>query len=151
MNYSFRISGQHHRLLQEHLFPGDGLEAVAFVLCGRGRSNDQHVFTAQKIVPVPYEMCQRTSVSVTWRSDLLPDLLYEASHHGLSVVKVHSHPAFYERFSTLDDESDEEIFVELARRMKLDACTESVEEVLNQIASTLADLQSRSAELRRYL
>jgi len=110
MNYSFRISGQHHRLLQEHLFPGDGLEAVAFVLCGRGRSNDQHVFTAQKIVPVPYEMCQRTSVSVTWRSDLLPDLLYEASHHGLSVVKVHSHPAFYERFSTLDDESDEEIF-----------------------------------------
>jgi hypothetical protein len=40
MNYSFRLSGQHHRLLHEHLFPGDGLEAVAFVLCGRSRSGD---------------------------------------------------------------------------------------------------------------
>ncbi len=31
--------------------------------------------------------------------------------------------------------SDEEIFVELARRMKLDACTESVEEVLDSIVA----------------
>jgi hypothetical protein len=66
--------------------------------------------TTQKIVPVPYEICERTPASVTWRSNLLPDLLHEASRHGLSVVKVHSHPAFYEQFSTLDDESDEETF-----------------------------------------
>lgn len=110
MNYSLRISGQHHKLLREHLFPGDGFEAVAFVLCGRARSREQHVFTAHKIVPVPYEMCRRTPASVTWSSGLLPDLLEEAVRHGLSVVKVHSHPAFYERFSPLDDESDEETF-----------------------------------------
>ncbi|HLA95089.1 MAG TPA: ThiF family adenylyltransferase [Pyrinomonadaceae bacterium] len=110
MNYSFRISGYHHRLLQEHLFPGDGLEAVAFVLCGRSRYRDEYIFTTQKIVPVPYEICDRTPASVTWRSSFLPDLLHEASRHGLSIVKVHSHPAFYEQFSTLDDESDEETF-----------------------------------------
>ncbi|MEQ1603420.1 MAG: ThiF family adenylyltransferase [Pyrinomonadaceae bacterium] len=110
MNYAFRISGNHNRLLQEHLFPGDGLEAVAFLLCGRGRSDHQHIFTTQKIVPVPYETCRRTPTSVTWSSSLLPDLLDEAGRHGLSVVKVHSHPAFYERFSALDDESDEETF-----------------------------------------
>ena len=101
MNYSLRISGQHHEQLRGHLFPGDGLEAVAFVLCGRGRSSVQHVFTAQKIVPVPYEMCQRTPTSVTWSSSLLPDLLEKAVRHELSVVKIHSHPAFYERFSRL--------------------------------------------------
>lgn len=111
MNYSFRISGHHHKLLQEHLFPGDGLEAVAFVLCGRNRSDDQCILTTQKIVPVPYEICERTPASVTWRSNLLPDVLQEASRHGLSIVKVHSHPAFYEQFSTLDDKSDEETFL----------------------------------------
>jgi anaerobic selenocysteine-containing dehydrogenase len=45
--------------------------------------------------------------------------------------------------------SDEEIFVELARRMKLDSCTESVEDVLNQqlkaggVGLTFAELKER--------
>lgn len=117
MSYSLRISGQHHEALRCHLFPGDGLEAVAFALCGRNQSETKHTFTVRKLVPVRYEECLRTPISVTWRTDTLAAILDEAQREGLGVVKVHSHPEFYEKFSDLDDESDRETFSSISSWM----------------------------------
>jgi hypothetical protein len=105
-----RISGLHHDALHRHLFPGDGLEAVAFALCGRRRADSNQILTVQRIVPVPYDLCQRSVNHVTWQTEFLADLLDEIQAKRLALVKIHSHPSSCRKFSSLDDQSDAETF-----------------------------------------
>jgi predicted metallopeptidase len=106
-----RISGVHAEQLHQHLFPGDGQEAVAFALCGRHRSTDGDVLLVQDIIPVPYSDCPvREPDQLTWRTDAIEPLLIRASAAKLGVVKFHSHPTGYEAFSRTDDLSDRDLF-----------------------------------------
>jgi len=107
---TLRISGLHHDVLERCLFPGDGLEAVAFAICGRRRMKAGQILTVQRIVPVPYEACKRSANHVTWRTEILTSLLDEVQAKGLALIKVHSHPGSYREFSSWDDESDIETF-----------------------------------------
>ena len=107
---TLRSAGIHHDALKQHLFPGDGLEAVAFALCGRHVSETGELLTVRRIVPVPYEICNRDWASITWPTDFLADLLDEARRKRLGIVKFHSHPSAYDRFSQPDDDSDRETF-----------------------------------------
>lgn len=109
-DYRVRISGRHYNELQKHLFPGDGREAVAFVLCGRLNNANEVIFLSHEVVLVEYDLCDRQPHKVTWLSEAMPPILDKAKQYGLSVLKVHSHPAFYEKFSPTDDESDVEVF-----------------------------------------
>lgn len=105
------IAGVHHRALQQHLFPGDGKEAVAFALCGRARREDLELLLVREIVPVPYEMCPvRTPCRVTWRGAALDPVLARALEQGLALVKVHSHPTGRPWFSSTDDGADSTLF-----------------------------------------
>jgi len=93
-----------------HLFPGDGREAVAFMLCGQARGADQTRLVARKVVPLPYERCTvREPDRVTWPTDWLVPLLNEAASAGQSVVKMHGHGDFA-AFSSVDDISDRALF-----------------------------------------
>jgi len=75
-----RIAGVHVEELRQHLFPGDGKEAVAFALCGRHQAPDHDVLLIQKVVPVPYADCPiREPDRVTWRTDALEPLLLQAA------------------------------------------------------------------------
>jgi hypothetical protein len=114
MTPSLRISGEHHQMLREHLIPGDGLEAVAFAICGRHRSATADVLIVQRIVPVPHELCRKQADRVTWPTTSLAPLLDEARRRRLGIVKFHSHPSGYEQFSPWDDESDRETFASVA-------------------------------------
>ncbi len=108
---SLRIAGVHAEQLRQHLFPGDGKEAVAFALCGRHRAPDIDVLLVQEVVPIPYEDCPvRAPELVTWRTDAIEPLLRRASTAKLGVVKFHSHPTGYEAFSRTDDTSDRDLF-----------------------------------------
>ena len=46
-NFALRITEPHHAQLKGHLFPGDGKEAVALLLCGRRKGQERHVLTVQ--------------------------------------------------------------------------------------------------------
>lgn len=106
-----RMSGRQHGALRSHLFPGDGLEAAAILLCGRRLGDQRHVSTVHEVVPVPYDACtERTPVRVTWRADLLVPLLERAARYGLALVKIHSHTGMYARFSEVDDAADASFF-----------------------------------------
>lgn len=109
-DYRLRISGEHFTQLRDHLFPGDGLEAVAFILCGRKTTDSRCIFLSHKVVPVPYEDCDRRSDRVTWNSDTLASILDDAHRRNLSILKIHSHTSFFEEFSSVDDESDSNVF-----------------------------------------
>lgn len=111
MQTILRFTEAQHAQLREHLFPGDGKEAVAITLCGRRVGSDQHYLTGQMVFPIPYEQCrERTPVRVTWSTELLLPLLTEASKRGLGIVKIHSHPGGLAEFSKWDDASDRDLF-----------------------------------------
>lgn len=114
MKYSLRITETQYGALRSHLFPGDGNEAVALLLCGRRNGKTRHVFTVQKVVEVPYEICDRRPDRITWPTDLVEALMRETFGKQQAIVKVHSHPAYYRRFSDLDDKSDRELFASVA-------------------------------------
>ena len=99
-----------HTELMDHLFPGDGYEAVAIALCGRRHGTERHRLLVRQVVPVPHECCsQRTPERVTWPTDLLPPLLEEASRHGLAIAKIHCHQR-PSGFSAIDDRADRALF-----------------------------------------
>lgn len=105
------ISGKHHAALKQHLFPGDGKEAVAFALCGRARREHLDLLTVREIVPIPYEACRvRTPHRVTWSGEALQPTLIRAAAENVALVKVHSHPTGYPWFSDTDDVAEGELF-----------------------------------------
>src|SRR5216684_7883173 len=114
MKYSLRLTETQHAELRSHLFPGDGKEAVALLLCGRRNGEERHVFMVRKVVLIPYSVCDRRPDRITWPTDTVDVLLRESFGKGQAIVKVHSHPTEYRRFSELDDRSDGALFASIA-------------------------------------
>jgi hypothetical protein len=109
--YSLRMSGRQHAALLAHLFPGDGKEAVAVALCGRRVTPGGVTLLVHKLFPVAYADCTvREPDRLTWRTDAMVPVLADAARRGLAVLKIHSHPGGYDRFSPFDDASDGELF-----------------------------------------
>ncbi len=107
---SLTLTKGQHAALHAHLFPGDGLEAVSLLLCGRRRGVYRHRLVVQKIFNVPYEQCSvRTPNRVTWSTQAVPEILNEAVKNGLGVVKIHGHD-LYRAFSEVDNASDRALF-----------------------------------------
>ena len=101
------LSGDQHAHLKNFLFPGDGKEAVALLLCGRRDGDRRHRLTVREIHDIPYEHCPvRTPTQVTWQPDYIDGILERAAAEKLSVVKIHCHPGGYAAFSDIDDEGD---------------------------------------------
>ncbi len=109
MDVSLSLTEDQHAELSNHLFPGDGLEAVAFLACGRAASGDRHRLIVRQVIPIRHDHCNRTPISVSWNAEDIENLLYSAELEKLSLVKVHSHPSGFDRFSALDDTSDAEL------------------------------------------
>ena len=106
---SLTFTDDQHAALKAHLFPGDGLEAVAFIACGRAAGNDRHRLVARTLHLIPHERCRRTPSSVNWQAEDILLLLDQAEVDCLSLVKVHSHPGGYPKFSRVDDARDREL------------------------------------------
>jgi hypothetical protein len=101
------MTGKQHARLRRHLFPGDGKEAVAILLCGRRDGEYRHRLVVREVEGVPYAACTiRTPDRVTWAPDAIAPHLDRAAVERLSIVKVHSHPGGYADFSDTDDEGD---------------------------------------------
>jgi len=91
--------------LRAHLFPGDGLEAAALLLCtvtGTRRSK----WLGREVICVPHAECTRRSDFITWPGDYVEAAIDRASARGEAVIAVHSHPGGLFAFSSVDDESD---------------------------------------------
>lgn len=109
--YLLRLTGSQHADVRRHLFPGDGNEAVAVALCGRRSGAKRHVLCVHHVHPIPYSDCrERRPDCVTWSTLSVVPLLERASKEGLAVLKIHSHPGYYEQFSPTDDRSDYDFF-----------------------------------------
>lgn len=109
--YKLRITGNMYDQLRAHLFPGDGKEAAALALCGRAINEDTVQLLVHELVLIPYDECLiRESNLVRWSTKRLIPLLEIAEKKNLSILKIHSHPTWYEKFSGTDDQGDKELF-----------------------------------------
>ena len=107
---SLTLSGDQHLHLERFLFPGDGNEAVALLLCGRREGDRRHRLIVREIHGIPYEDCSvRTPWRVTWPPDYIAPMLDRAASEGLSVVKIHSHPSGLAEFSETDNRGDQRL------------------------------------------
>lgn len=114
MRTSLRLSGDQHAELLKYLFPGDGLEAAALLLCGRREGTDSQALTVAGIFPIPMgAYTERRADRLCWTTACIIPALEKASAKKLSIVKIHSHPTGYEDFSALDDSSDQKLFPSL--------------------------------------
>lgn len=95
-----------HKALHAHLFPGDGLEAAAVLVCGRAGEASQRLCVSSVIL-IPHDACSvRTSVRLNWPSEYLERAIDKADTIGGSIILAHSHPGGFFDFSNIDDESD---------------------------------------------
>lgn len=110
-SYSLSISGVHYKELQNHLFPGDGCEAVAVAICGRKKVGNETKLLVHELIPIPYSECyERRPDVVKWSTKIIIPHLEKASKKGLAILKIHCHPTGYSSFSEVDDESDLDLF-----------------------------------------
>ena len=107
---SLSMTEGHFDVLNNFLFPGDGKEAAAILLCGRSVGDRCHRLLVREIHFVPYASCTiRAADQLKWPTDAIVDYLDKAEENGWSVVKIHSHPNGYPKFSGIDDISDREL------------------------------------------
>lgn len=106
------LSGRMHAALKRHLFPGDGLEAAALLVCTHGVGPRDRL-VARDIILVPYDRCRRAPDAITWPGTYLEDAIDLAEYEGLTIVLMHAHPGGLFAFSEIDDESDRSVLPSL--------------------------------------
>ena len=73
----------------------------------RPGARESNRLLVQAVSPIPHDECfERSSTSITWPTEIMVPLLEMADASTLSIIKVHSHPRFYPKFSPQDDASD---------------------------------------------
>jgi len=97
-----------HEVLKQHLFPGDGQEAAAVMICTRVPGARQRLLV-KSIIPVPYSACRRDQNKITWSSEFIEQAIDLGQERCMSLVLIHSHPGGFAEFSDVDDHSDIEI------------------------------------------
>lgn len=110
MKVEFKLTEKQYAELKAHLHCGDGLEAIAFGLCGRLNTECGNILLLHEIFLMPYDECVRDVDFVNWNTQQVEPLLSKASENDFAVVKIHSHFVQSSDFSELDDQSDLDFF-----------------------------------------
>jgi len=105
---SMALSVLQHVALRAHLFPGDGKEAAAILLCSRVIGSRIKLMVRQQIL-VPHAHCERHRDYLGWPGDYVEQALEQAEQDDLSIILLHSHPGGLFAFSQADQDSDAQI------------------------------------------
>lgn len=95
-----------HEAVKAHLYPGDGLESAAILLCSRTPEPRLRLLV-REIIRIPDEECKvREKDSIYWPGAYLEKAIDLAEADDLTIVLIHSHPGGLYAFSGADDASD---------------------------------------------
>lgn len=95
-----------HDQLRRHLFPGDGLEAAAILICGRA-GLEQSRLCVRHVLHVPHAECRiRAHDQLSWPGAWIEKGIDLAEETGDSIILIHSHPGGLYGFSAADNQSD---------------------------------------------
>jgi proteasome lid subunit RPN8/RPN11 len=100
------MTGVLYERLQAHLYPGDGKEAAAIVVCARTPGPRLRLL-ANDLIVIPHAKCGvRERDEIYWPGEYLERANDQAEPLGLAIITVHSHPGGMFAFSAADDASD---------------------------------------------
>ena len=110
------MTARRHKAIFNHLFPGDGLEAAAILLCNQGAGEHYHRLIVADILSLPHHHSSRKRGFVSWPFGdcLSPARISDIDRRRQSIVTIHSHPNGHDRFSRVDDRNDRELFASVA-------------------------------------
>lgn len=100
------LTKEHHEQLLRHLFPGDGLESAAILLCARGPGPRLRMIV-RDVMLVPHADCARETDFLRWPGMAIENAIDAAAADALSLILLHSHPGGYFEFSPQDNRSDQ--------------------------------------------
>ncbi|WP_342133507.1 ThiF family adenylyltransferase [Hydrogenophaga sp. OTU3427] len=100
------LTESQHAELRRHLFPGDGLEASAILLCSRTPAPRVRFIVRDQIM-VPHDACKRERDYLSWPGKAIAEAVSRAEADKLALVLTHSHPGGLFGFSDFDDRSDQ--------------------------------------------
>ena len=108
----FAMTARLHDELRRHLFPGDGKEAAAVILCHSGSGRICRRLIAAETIALPHSRSHRAKHTLTWpfAAHFPPEKIAEIDKSGMSIITIHSHPKGYDDFSDTDDRNDRELF-----------------------------------------
>lgn len=106
------MTQKRHQEIFDHLFPGDGLEAAAVLLCNQGTGKKHRRLIAADTLLAPHDTSDRKRRLVTWpfADCLTPETVTRIDQLGQSIITIHSHPNSMDGFSAIDDRNDKELF-----------------------------------------
>jgi hypothetical protein len=111
MQLQLKIAGLHHQQLVQHLFSGDGQESVAVAICGRHSHAGGETLLVHELLLIPDEEClDRSTGRLQWPTARVVPFFNRIARTDLAILKIHSHPGGYDRFSDTDDAADAEFF-----------------------------------------
>ncbi|CAI8733065.1 ThiF family adenylyltransferase [Pseudomonas sp. IT-P291] len=107
-----------YRRLQAHLFPGDGLEAAAILLCRRMEVGTLKLLCREAVF-VPHDRCNRVADGLDWPGTYIEEAMDISENDDLSLILIHSHPGGYYEFSQRDDDSDRMVIPAIFKNREL--------------------------------
>lgn len=106
MTRSLTLTERQHEELRGMLFPGDGLESAAILICRYTGPKRERLIVAD-ILNVPDSACAtRKRDFVSWPGSSIEEAIDMAEQHADAIVLTHSHPGGWFNFSRVDDASD---------------------------------------------
>lgn len=112
---TIRLTQSCFEALKAHLYPGDGLEAAALMLCKVPQAS-RDKYLVRDLVLVPHAACRRERDALTWPGAFVDEAMERAEDEGLAIIAAHSHPGGLLAFSNADDESDAELMPAMSWR-----------------------------------
>ena len=88
---SLVMTERRHETVFEYLFPGDGLEAAAVLLCNHGSGKHRQCLIVSEILCLPHNRSQRKDRFISWPFEdyLTPEKISDIDRRG-SVRSNHS-------------------------------------------------------------
>ena len=106
MTRSLTLTKCQHEELRGMLFPGDGLESAAILICRYTGPKRERLIVAD-ILNVPDSACAtRKRDFVSWPGSSIEEAIDKAEQHADAIILTHSHPGGWLKFSKVDDASD---------------------------------------------
>lgn len=111
---SLAFAGVTHAKVRRHLFPGDGCEAAAILLCSKPNEGMRPRLLVRDAILVPHADCVRREPDwITWPGAWIEVAIDAADKDDLALVLIHSHPGGLFAFSDADDASDRNVIPSL--------------------------------------
>jgi len=113
MNSSLALKESTFETLKKHLYPGDGLESAAIMLCHSGKGKGGFRLMVKEVIAIPAHECDKqSSTFLSWpfAKYMNTERIARIDKDELSVFTIHSHPSGFDDFSAIDDKNDKKLF-----------------------------------------